>query len=236
MEEQEAAQAMGPATEPAVNPRRIPPWKRPKAKPKPAKRPPDTRTKEFKQEKFLRAVTRIGTITAASNASKIDRHAHARWMQEDESYPARFADAQEQAADRLEAIAYRRAVKGDRTLLMFLLNGLRPWKFKYRQEITGPNGGPLQLAAVVIPTAVQQILASPLALGQELMLDERLLADSADRPAIAGDSGPVREADDGRSVLVPAAHSTISANGDAAVDEPCLQPDHRGGSGAARQE
>lgn len=226
MEEQETEEPAEPATESAVDLRRVPPWKRPK-QPK-AKtgtaRPPDTRTKEFKQQKFLRALAQIGTVTAAAKIANVDRHLHARWLKEDPEYPARMADAQEEAADRLEAIAYRRAVKGDRTLLMFLLNGLRPWKFKYRQEITGPNGGPLQLAAIVIPAAVQQILASPPALERELTLDENLLADSADRPAIAGDAGPVRESDNGRAVPFPAAHSAISASGDAAADGPDVQP------------
>jgi hypothetical protein len=68
------------------------------------------------------------------------------------------------ACDRLEAEARRRAYDGverpvyqngrlvgtelvyENTLLMFLLKGMRPEKYRERHEITGAGGGPVQLA------------------------------------------------------------------------------------------
>lgn len=81
-------------------------------------------------------------------------------------YAAAFADAQDDAADSLEAEATRRARLGvsepiyqggklvgykrnfSDTLLIFLLKGLRPEKFKDRHEHSGPGGTPLPVKVI----------------------------------------------------------------------------------------
>ncbi len=89
-------------------------------------------------------------------------------MQEDPEYAAAFTEAQEEAADRLEEEARRRAVEGvdepvfykgkkcgairrySDSLLIFLLKGVRPEKFKERSstELSGPQGGDIVVTFV----------------------------------------------------------------------------------------
>jgi hypothetical protein len=117
-----------------------------------------------KQRAFLKAFTVAATIAGASKAAKVGRNQHRQWMNTDKGYAAAFADAAEDAADALEAEAYRRALQGVRRpvmhggkqcevlnpetgkmellfehqysdiLAIFLLKGLRPSKFAERSE------------------------------------------------------------------------------------------------------
>ncbi len=128
------------------------------------------------QDKILEAFARLGNVTAAAYEAAVDRRTHYGWLEHDPDYAVRFGHAEEEAADALEAEARRRAAAGvlrykfDRsgnpikhpitgrpyweldysdTLLIFLLKGARPEKYKDRQEITGRTGGPVQLQSVV---------------------------------------------------------------------------------------
>lgn len=117
-----------------------------------------------KQKNFLQAFAESGNITQAAKAAKIDRKLHYFWLQEDPEYPEKFKDAQDQAVDVLEAEARRRAVEGvgkavgwhqgepggyerqySDTMLIFLLKGARPEKYRERYEVTGANGEPLKV-------------------------------------------------------------------------------------------
>jgi hypothetical protein len=115
------------------------------------------------QKAFLAAYALVGTVTGAASASKTRRTTHYLWVKQPE-YARAFADAQEEAADRLEAEAITRATEGLRRykfsrngeplkhpltaepyyedvrsdiLLIFLLKGLRPEKFGERLEHRG---------------------------------------------------------------------------------------------------
>ena len=98
----------------------------------------------------------------AAKAAKIDRASHYYWLREDADYAKRFEQAKEQIAQQLEDEAIRRAyegvekpitVAGERevireysdTLLIFLLKGARPEKYRERAsfEHTGKDGKPL---------------------------------------------------------------------------------------------
>ena len=123
------------------------------------------KTKHLKKEAFLAAYAEVGNITQAAEIAGIDRNTHYFWMNTDPEYPARFRQAEEQACDRLEAEARRRAVQGvdepvfyqgeqcgvvrkySDTLLIFLLKGARPEKYRERvsQEISGVGGGPVEI-------------------------------------------------------------------------------------------
>lgn len=105
-----------------------------------------------KKRAFLAAFSECGNITQAAELADIDRTSHYRWVKEDPVYAAAFADAEEAAADRLEQEARRRAVEGveepvfhkgkvvgtvrkySDTLLIFLLNGAKPEKYKQRTQ------------------------------------------------------------------------------------------------------
>src|SRR5690606_12585137 len=60
-----------------------------------------------------------------------------RWRMEDAEFDKKFKETQEAVADALEDIAFERAKNKSDILLMFLLNGLRPEKYKYRVEHGG---------------------------------------------------------------------------------------------------
>ena len=90
----------------------------------------------------------------------IDRGTHYDWLRKDPEYRAQFEAAQVQAADRLEDEAVRRAYEGverpvtvagkrelvrkySDTLLIFLLKGLRPAKYRERYDVAVEAGDSL---------------------------------------------------------------------------------------------
>lgn len=127
------------------------------------KRKPSPKTPRPKKERFLQAVALTGNITQAAKIAGCNRHTHKTWMKEDREYPDRFREAMDEAADLLEQEAKRRAVDGTRrlkfqggevlvdpntkkpyveyeysdTLLIFLLKGARPEKFRERVDVQG---------------------------------------------------------------------------------------------------
>jgi hypothetical protein len=118
-----------------------------------------------KKQAFLGTLAEVGNISQAAELVGINRSAHYDWMRDDPDYPALYEAAMEQAADRLEQEARRRAVEGvedpiyyqgkkvgtvkkySDSLLIFLLKGARPGKYaeRFDQRISGPGGGPLQI-------------------------------------------------------------------------------------------
>lgn len=107
-----------------------------------------------KKELFLAAFAETCTVTHAAEAAGIDRRTHYDWLKADPEYADRFRQAEQSVADSLEAEAIRRARDGvDRdvyykgevvgterqlsdTLLIFLLKGHKPDKFKDRHQVT----------------------------------------------------------------------------------------------------
>lgn len=114
----------------------------------------------------------------AVGAVGLSRAVHYQWLHDDPVYAAAFEQSREQAADRLEQEARRRAIEGVRrkkftragepimdtetgkqyeeleysdTLLIFLLKGARPDTYRERQvhELTGKDGGPIESMAVI---------------------------------------------------------------------------------------
>lgn len=112
-----------------------------------------------KKEAFLAAYAQLGNVSAAAIAAKCSRRDHYRWLKDDTGYKARFDDAHKEACENLEAEARRRAVEGveepvfhkgqvcgtirkySDTLLIFLLKGAVPEKYRERFEHSGPGGG-----------------------------------------------------------------------------------------------
>ena len=110
---------------------------------------------ETKQAAFLAALAEVGNITVAARAAQIDRRLHYDWMAIDPGYPGRYRDAVHQAGEALEAEARRRAVDGvpepifykgepigavrkySDTLLIFMMKGAMPHKYRDRVEHSG---------------------------------------------------------------------------------------------------
>lgn len=116
-----------------------------------------------KKRAFLAAYAETGTVKAACEAAEISRATfYTKQWQEDEDFRAAFAHAQDMAAETLENEARRRAVEGVKepvgwykgqpggyvtrysdTLLIFLMKGAMPEKYRERYEHTGPGGAAL---------------------------------------------------------------------------------------------
>lgn len=113
-----------------------------------------------KKRGFLAAYAELGTVTHAAIAAKVDRSSHQLWMKEDEEYVAAFGVAEEMANDAYEHEARRRAVTGidkpvgfhkgvslttikeySDTLLIFLMKGAMPEKYRDRVEVSGVDAG-----------------------------------------------------------------------------------------------
>lgn len=113
------------------------------------------------------ALAKTGNVTDSARAAGVARPHVYEWKRDDPAFAAAWDDALEQAADVMEREALRRAVEGTEkpifgslgyrmgsgkigqvreysdTLLIFLLKGARPEKYRERNEITGSGGGPI---------------------------------------------------------------------------------------------
>lgn len=125
-----------------------------------------TKTDNIKKRAFLVAFSECGNVTQAAISAGIVRQTHYDWLSNSPDYADLFEQAKESAADKLEQEARRRAIEGTQkaiyyqgeivgyenvysdNLLMFMLKGDRPEKFKDRTELTGKNGGPIELTAL----------------------------------------------------------------------------------------
>jgi len=92
----------------------------------------------------LRAYSRSGVVSRACTAANISRRTWYRWRQEDPAFYQLARDAEEAVADRLEAVAIKRATKAEGpsdTLLIFLLKNLKRERFgdKTSLTITSPD-------------------------------------------------------------------------------------------------
>lgn len=122
-----------------------------------------------KKRAFLVAYAELGNISEAAKAARCNRQSHLNWLKRDGLYALAFKDAQEQAIDRLEKEAQRRAHDGvvepvyyqgkvvggikrySDTLLIFLLKGLRPDKYRERYDMrhSGADGADIGLRIVI---------------------------------------------------------------------------------------
>lgn len=97
-------------------------------------RKPIAASKQLHVEEFIAAVESVGTIAGAAKAIGIDRKYVYRWI---DQYPE-IAEPIRQAVERgksrlmdmLEAEATRRAMDGSDVLLIFLMKGNNPAKYR----------------------------------------------------------------------------------------------------------
>lgn len=172
---------------------------------------------------YLGALAVTGTVSAAARAANISRSNVMFWRKRDPVFAEVEKQAQEHSAELLMEEAIRRASVGtlepvfgplglnagsgvvghkrkySDSLMMFLLGGMMPEKFKGRQavELSGPGGGPIQTQSLVatIVAKLDQIASRRKDVGVEVRpepeaAEEGQLVDPpADGPA-AGASGP----------------------------------------------
>jgi len=115
------------------------------------------------KERFLESFRQTGRVDVSAKKARVGRSAPYRWASEDPEFLAAWDKSVEVAASVLEDEATRRAVTGVKkpvyqqcklagyvqeysdTLLIFLLKGLRPEKYRelMSHEHTGKGGGPI---------------------------------------------------------------------------------------------
>lgn len=107
-----------------------------------------------KQKAFLEAYRKCGHLRLSAEEAGIYRTLHNYWLATDPNYKPKFDEAHEDACEALETEARRRAVDGveepvfykgaecgkvrkySDTLLIFLMKGAMPTKYRERLEIT----------------------------------------------------------------------------------------------------
>ena len=122
------------------------------------------------QQRFLGALALGASVTSAAKAAGVDRRTVYKWREKDESFKQEWIDHVDMGADVLEDEATRRAVDGVKRpvyqggrrvgfvrehsdqLLMFLLKGRRPEKYRERQSLehSGPDGTPIQQPVITL--------------------------------------------------------------------------------------
>lgn len=90
-------------------------------------------------DEFLAHFLEIGTITGAAKATGVDRRTVQLARQRDEEFALKLADAEEQFTEKLERVAYTRAVDGSDRLVEFLLKARRP--DRYRENVKIEHSG-----------------------------------------------------------------------------------------------
>ncbi len=110
--------------------------------------------------RFLRAYSETGNIYRACVDANVDRRTIYKWQEHDDQFALAMRQAEIEAIERLEEEARRRAYDGvvrekgvyyqgarvgsaivteySDSLLMFLLKGLKPEKYKERLEVSAP--------------------------------------------------------------------------------------------------
>lgn len=103
-----------------------------------------------KKAAFLHAYSECGNVTRAAMAAGIDRDNHYLWLRNNHGYAEAFEQAKEMAVETLEAEAHRRAMAGSDVLLIFLMKGAMPQKYRetHRLEHTGADGGPMAVKVI----------------------------------------------------------------------------------------
>ena len=125
---------------------------------------------EKRREAFLDRLRKDPNIAKAARAVGYTRQRMYQMRDEDPAFAEAWNEALLEAIDMAEGEVYRRGVKGtlkpvyqggakvgtireySDTLLIFLLKAHKPEKYREtsRQELTGPDGGPIQTQGQVI--------------------------------------------------------------------------------------
>jgi hypothetical protein len=98
------------------------------------------------QQRALQQLCKGLSIAAACRAGSVSRKSFYKWVNEDPDFKQAVEDAIEEGSDELEDVATKRAKRKSDVLLMFLLNGRRPEKYKRKVEHSGDPNQPIIIA------------------------------------------------------------------------------------------
>lgn len=93
------------------------------------------RVAQAKKTSFLTAFADLGTVTHAARAAGVPRRTVYDWLERDPQFALGFRAAEQEAIDSLEREARRRAIAGSDTLLIFLMKGANPAKYRERVDV-----------------------------------------------------------------------------------------------------
>lgn len=128
---------------------------------------------------FLVAYANCGVVTMACQAAEVGRRTHYHWLKNDADYRIAFDEANEMAIELMESEARKRATIGwnepvfhmgavcghkrkfSDNLLMFMLKGAKPEKYRDRIEHTGAGGGPMEHRVETIAKVLQEVRDDP---------------------------------------------------------------------------
>lgn len=109
-----------------------------------AKRPltpsPSPQAVAAKQKSFLAGLAETGTVSGACDAAGITRTTVYQWRDRYPDFKVAWAEVHARRVDRLEAVAYDRAVKGSDLLMMAMLNAELPDKYVHRRKVEISGG------------------------------------------------------------------------------------------------
>lgn len=99
-----------------------------------------------RKKKFLEELSKAQSVSAAARSCAVSRTALYNLRENDSEFAAAWDDAIEQGVDALEDEAVRRALSSSDTLMIFLLKGARPEKYRETTRNVNVNVTPEQAA------------------------------------------------------------------------------------------
>ena len=100
------------------------------------------------KKKFLEGFLFAGTITAGCEYAGVNRTTFYRWLESCPAFVEEYEKAKEAVTDNLEREAIRRAYNGSDTLLIFLLKGNKPDKYREKTQTEHIGTGEIILRVV----------------------------------------------------------------------------------------
>ena len=93
-------------------------------------------------------IAKFAAFSVAADLSGVPQSTAYAWRARSPEFQQMLAAAEERRIQLLEAEAWRRAVGGSDTMLIFMLKAARPavYRENHTVELTGPNGAPLELS------------------------------------------------------------------------------------------
>jgi hypothetical protein len=88
----------------------------------------------------LKALRRNPNVAMACRAAGVNRTTAYRHRDDNEAFAVRWQNELDQAADRVEATAFKLASQGEPRLIEFILKAHRPEKYRERSEVAVAGG------------------------------------------------------------------------------------------------
>jgi hypothetical protein len=113
---------------------------------------PRTKRTHRARATFLATLAETCNVSESCRAAGIGRTLAYAWRDDDAEFAAAWEQAEQEAVDSLEKVAWDRAMDNSDRMLEILLKAHRPEKYREKQavELTGKDGGPIKTDHAVI--------------------------------------------------------------------------------------